>query len=359
MSGSSGKESLKIFPNELIIEILTWLPAKTLVRFRCVSKSWRVLISTTNLINSHLRKSSNRDDYAHHQVLFRCGTQFGKTWVPNYETRYFPLAPALFGDVNTPIESTLVEDPFMNSSEGGIVGCSNGIVCVCVKMDVFFWNPTIRKFKKLPKFHVPSEDWSYSEALFEYNEVYDDYQDQLSFFVRGKLYWKTGTGRRAEICYFDLKTETYGVLQHPDYGSGTFDSRFGVFEGGLVICCYYRTSHIDLWILKEERLRRFWTKVLLVPKLKDPSRKKYCVPIFMSKDGKILFGCSKFLALSDPMKKSVTYPRVKSFGEPFLVEVVVESLVLINDHDAKGPVKDTDLSIIEMMRHLHPHFHPV
>ncbi|CAI9117937.1 OLC1v1019429C2 [Oldenlandia corymbosa var. corymbosa] len=387
MSGTSDEESLKIFPDELIIEILTWLPAKTLVKFRCVSKSWRALISTPKFIKAHLRNSSKRDDYAHHRVLFRCGTEFGKTWVPNYETRYFPLAPALFGDVNTPIESTPVGDPVMNSSDVVIAGASNGIVCVSVKTDLFFWNPTIRKFKKLPQFLSPANQRGKKyHVLFEYNEVDDDYQVCLIdfgekcvalysgntnswrkiqgfpgefghryFFVRGKLYWGKGTARRIEIGYFDLKTETDGMLQQPDYGKGTFDLRVRAFQGCLAVFCYHRTSHIDMWIWKEQGLRQFWTKVLLVPKLKDPSRKKFCVPIFMSKDGKILFKYWKIMALSDPMKKSVTYPRVKSMGELWIVEVFVESLLLINDHDSKGPWKDTDLSAIDMIRHLAPH----
>ncbi|CAI9117931.1 OLC1v1019423C1 [Oldenlandia corymbosa var. corymbosa] len=366
ISGTSGKESLKIFPDELIIEILTWLPAKTLVKFRCVSKSWRALISTPNFIKAHLGNSSKRDDYAHHRVLFRCKKRFGKISVLQNDTRYFALAPAMFGDVNTPVESTPVEDPVMNSSEAIIVGASNGIVCVCVKGDIFFWDPTIRKFKELPYFLVSSkQNWGHRQACFDgktnswrKSQGIVGGLDQLAFLVRGKLYWKEGTGRKAEICYFDLKTETYGVLQQPDYGS-PFYLGLGTFEDSLSVICYHPRSHIDLWIIKEERLRRFWTKVLLVPTLKDPSCKKSCLPVFMSKDGKILFAFWKFLALSGPMKKSVTYPSVKSMGEAYQLEVLVESLVLINDHDAKEPVKDTDVSVIDMMRHLGPHFHLV
>ncbi|CAI9117935.1 OLC1v1019427C1 [Oldenlandia corymbosa var. corymbosa] len=307
--------------------------------------------------------------------------------MPNCDTRYFPLAPALFGDVNTPIESTPVEDDVINGSGAVIVGAANGIVCVYVKGDLYFWNPTIRKFKKLPQFHsLLSKQWGQCQVSFLYSVVDDDYQvclvnfgekciavysgnanswrkiqgfvgefGQRYFFVGGKLYWAKGTTRRVEISYFDLKTETFGVLQQPDYGKGTFDVTVRAFDGGLVVSCYHRTNHIDMWMWKEQGLRQFWTKVLLVPKLKDPNRKKYCRPILRSKDGKILFKYWKIMAHSDPMKKSVAYPRVKSIGEPWLIEVLVESLVLINDHDAKGPLKDTDLSALDMIRHYAPH----
>ncbi|PIA57647.1 hypothetical protein AQUCO_00600403v1 [Aquilegia coerulea] len=37
-----------LIPEDLVIEILLWLPVKSLVRFRCVCKFWEHLL-TTNL----------------------------------------------------------------------------------------------------------------------------------------------------------------------------------------------------------------------------------------------------------------------------------------------------------------------
>ncbi|CAI9117939.1 OLC1v1019431C1 [Oldenlandia corymbosa var. corymbosa] len=290
MSGTSGEKSFRTFPDELIIESLTWLPAKTLLRFRCVSKSWRSAILTPKFIKAHLRNSCKRDDYAHHRVIFRCGTSYGETKVLNDDIRYFPLAPALFGDVNTPIESTPVEDPVMNSSEGRIVGSSNGIVCVCVRNDVFFWNPAIGKFKKLPQFRTLSRKWELCRVMFEYNEVDDDYQvcivdfgeKWIALYSGNTNSWREIQGFVTESgpCYFFVRGKLYW-------------EKAGVFQGDLVVCCFHRTSHIDMWLWKEPGLRQFCTKVLLVPKLKDPSRKKFCVPIFMSKDGKILLSTGR------------------------------------------------------------------
>ncbi|CAI9117971.1 OLC1v1019465C1 [Oldenlandia corymbosa var. corymbosa] len=373
ISDSSFQKSLETLPSELIVEILTWLPAKTLVQFRCVSKSWRDVISSPKFIKSQLKKSSKRDDYARHTVLYRCAKTFGDTRLCSYDTWCFPLASVFFGDVDTTIESSLVEDPFINTRKAEIVAAANGIVCLMVKKDFYFWNPTIRKFKKLPRFHDLPKEAGQIQALFGYYEDEDDHQLCLLafrekwiavysgntntwrqirgfigrlgegyFLVRGKVYWGKGTSGKAKIRWFDLKTETYGVLQQPNYGKGTFDMVFGVFLDGLSVFCYHRTSHIDMWIMKENMGKQSWTKVLLVPKLKDPNREVSCQPVFMSKDGRILFDFWKFMALSDPKTKSVSYPRINPMGEPWLTEVVVESLFLVNDHDAKGPMKDPD-----------------
>ncbi|CAI9117974.1 OLC1v1019468C1 [Oldenlandia corymbosa var. corymbosa] len=381
ISGCTFEETLENLPNEVIIEILTWLPVKTLLQFRCVSKSWRDAISSPKFIKAQFKKSSNRDDYARHRVLYRCCKTLGDTRLCSFETRYFPVAPVFFGDINATIDSTLVEDPFINSCDAQIVAAAHGLVCVSRGKDFYFWNPTLRKFKKLPRFYDLPKEGGQVQILFGYNEDEDDHQVCLIafgkwiavysgntntwkripgfvggmregyFLVRGKLYWGKGTSGRGKICYLDLKTEAYGVLQQPDYGNGTFDMVFGAVEGGLDVLCYHRTSHIDMWMMKENGGKQSWTKMLLVPKFKDPSGRKCCQPVLVSKDGKIFFVYRKFMALSDPKTKLVTFPRVTPMGEPWLSEVVVESLFLVNDHDAEGPVADPGTNGLVMIQH--------
>ena len=46
------------FDDDIITEILLRVPAKSLIRFRCVCKSWRALISDPSFVQNHLRRVS-------------------------------------------------------------------------------------------------------------------------------------------------------------------------------------------------------------------------------------------------------------------------------------------------------------
>ncbi|EYU32835.1 hypothetical protein MIMGU_mgv1a023169mg, partial [Erythranthe guttata] len=57
-------------PEEIIEEILLCnLPVKTLLRFKCVSKQWRSLISSKHFVERHLAKNSSSLDHRKLVVL--------------------------------------------------------------------------------------------------------------------------------------------------------------------------------------------------------------------------------------------------------------------------------------------------
>ncbi|XP_057422711.1 F-box/kelch-repeat protein At3g23880-like isoform X1 [Lotus japonicus] len=75
---------LLCLPDELIIEILSWLPVKSLLQFRVVSKTWKSFISDPQFVKLHLlhRLSFRNADFEHTSLLIKCHTDdFGRPYI--------------------------------------------------------------------------------------------------------------------------------------------------------------------------------------------------------------------------------------------------------------------------------------
>ncbi|XP_062000664.1 F-box/kelch-repeat protein At3g06240-like [Rosa rugosa] len=49
-------------PPEIMDDILLWLPAKSLCRFKCVSKPWKAMISDTHFVKRHINRATENKD---------------------------------------------------------------------------------------------------------------------------------------------------------------------------------------------------------------------------------------------------------------------------------------------------------
>lgn len=134
-------------PVELISEILFKLPVKFLLQLRSVSKSWLSLISSPEFMKAHLLLSASNKDYTHHGVILKVATESGHS-VKDCCLRdllYHPVTEAF--DLDYPSKN-----PYNNL---WFVGSFNGLICLAIRLyygryDLFIWNPSIRKYKKLP-----------------------------------------------------------------------------------------------------------------------------------------------------------------------------------------------------------------
>ncbi|XP_015160574.1 F-box/kelch-repeat protein At3g23880-like [Solanum tuberosum] len=134
-----------------------------------------------------------------------------------------------------------------------IVGSVNGLICVAIeKKDLFLWNPSIRKLKKLPDSET-SYVFSYD---FEYDELHDDYKPGM--FVNGKLHWAITTKRFSnnnywDIIFVDLANGKWGDIEKPMGGEGNFVfiSCLSVLGNDLSMVSSQLISHLDLWVMKE------------------------------------------------------------------------------------------------------------
>jgi F-box interacting protein len=197
-----------ILPQELTTEILFHLPVKFLLRFHCVSKSSSALISDPDFIKTHFEINKER-------------TILVQTWTRN-NVEHFGLNHYLlnFSDENQPVE---VFPPLYHPEDllyhSKIIDCCNGLVCFRNRdgNETVIWNPSIRKYKKLPleptgRDLIPYCGFAIPHFAFGYDLVNGDYK-----FIKIMQYFKYVKGlhqiKRHQI-KSDIDVYVYSLKAH-------------------------------------------------------------------------------------------------------------------------------------------------
>ncbi|XP_021823370.1 F-box/kelch-repeat protein At3g23880-like [Prunus avium] len=125
-------------PEEIIVQILCWLPIKPLIRFSSVSKRWHYLIiKDPQFAQSHFKLASDRKTLTQRLLIST-----------DYQLRSLdPETPSFVDN-----DSSLHNLTFRHFSN--LLGCCNGLVCVDVdgyeKHDLSLWNPSTGFKHELP-----------------------------------------------------------------------------------------------------------------------------------------------------------------------------------------------------------------
>ncbi|CAN6720120.1 unnamed protein product [Malus baccata var. baccata] len=188
MAGDDGE--LPIFSSsndDIFVEIPSWLPVLSLLRFRCVCKSWRDLISTSQFVAKHRVHTNNNNKNV--LILFKRPYPLPHNWPPipfrfSRLTDYQSLKNVGSASASTATSSAIrssrrdLEDEFAFDTSlysSSLVGSSNGLICLLldwpwpprdyyrcyVNTRLLLWNPGTRTARKLPDI-----DW------FCYNPFY-------------------------------------------------------------------------------------------------------------------------------------------------------------------------------------------
>ncbi|XP_027116778.2 F-box/kelch-repeat protein At3g23880 [Coffea arabica] len=362
----SSSESMTFpdFPHEILVEILSRLPVKSLVKFKCVSKSWLSLTSNPHFIKAHLRISANKDDFRHHGLIFT-------VLPPNSHShlKQCSLRSALNVEMSS-IQVIDIDYPMKSPHKSvWVVGSCDGLVCIAIEEnDLFLWNPAIRKYKKLPDLAIRLKHGCYIIFGFGYDMLNDDYKvvaifcvfrggndyetevrvyslkhdswmrienfkggvplDDSGKYANGKLHWAASRGFDSnhswKIVSLDLGNESYGEVERPEYGDGVYDWTFGVLGGCLTVLCDYEWTRVDVWVMKEYGVRDSWSKVVSVPYLDDPEKSRYSFPVCLLKNGEILLVLGSGLVLYNPQSNTFKYRQINGVEE---VNMYAESLV--------------------------------
>ncbi|XP_062006362.1 putative F-box protein At3g24700 [Rosa rugosa] len=227
-------------PEEMTLQFLSRLPPKSLMRFKCIHKSWYALINNPKFIDKHLHLY-NKDSYTcfllKRSVVARTQTikeeiLFSFLYAPNHnddedshphcvvEDIYFPTAMGL---------KTKGHNIELPGSYGGetiyILGHCDGIICLVYHSGgLVFYNPSIREFKIIPPscltesfscvggfgYDPKCKDYKVVNIVPSGEDSYDHNQRLVIYPPRAEVYTLgTDSWRQIKIDYLETETTSF------------------------------------------------------------------------------------------------------------------------------------------------------
>lgn len=365
--------SLSTLPDEIIAEILSWLPVKSLIRFRCVCKSFKALFSDPQFIKTHLRKitSSSESKPNHYEKIVLTCVRPPYTLVKSC---------SLYSIYNESQTDAIELDHFSLRDKyhyTWLVGSCDGLLCMAAyntaeQNYVALWNPSTRVVYRLPGLGFGNKSEGYTCFGFGYDSNICDYKvvavfcfrnwgdsehktrvkvctlgtkswrriedfgygvpyDVSGKYVNGSLSWPAMCERDSRLAWIivslDLAKETYKEILQPDYGEDDYDSiSLGVVNGCLCMMCDIADS-ADLWVMKDFGVRQSWTKLLSIPYLDDPGVMQYSIPYYIADNGEVLMEGKDVLLIYNPKDGTFRYSVINGARRLVEAELYIETLV--------------------------------
>jgi hypothetical protein len=197
---SPTRSPMFFFPDDLLTEVLSLLPVKSLLRFKCVSKFWNTLISDPSFVNLHLKKSKTQNP---HLTLFTNHIKHIPGESPHgsddEHDEDFTIVPyPICHLLNKPL-FTLSFDPYYCLNNEGcsyLVGFCNGLICLDGESltDAYqeywlrLWNPSTRTIsEELGYFRYFSVKHEFFRFTFGCDTSTGTYKVVASCYIRDQL----------------------------------------------------------------------------------------------------------------------------------------------------------------------------
>ncbi|KAL0451452.1 UNVERIFIED_CONTAM: F-box protein [Sesamum latifolium] len=299
-------------PQDLIIEILSWLPPETLASFRSVSKWWCSIISDPKFVAKHQSHFGNslRNSNSNRIVIL----------TERHADPRAPLKLRLFPDNNPgtfPEHNMEIDLKKRGASVScRIMGSCDGLLCLasssCDYVGIQLCNPCVRWATRLPvhhftdefnpvdlyygigfvasvndykviklrrpitsRMHMPGAAAVFSVKAKSWKRLNVSVPPNIplgrSVFLHGFVHWLTCLpslyNNIKRIMLFDVCNEVFGELRLPELDrdldtNACADTSISVVRGSLcVLVAESRTDiRCDVWVMKEYGVVESWTK---------------------------------------------------------------------------------------------------
>ncbi|KAL2465219.1 putative F-box/kelch-repeat protein [Abeliophyllum distichum] len=220
---------------DVVIEILSRLPVKTLLRFMCVCKTWFTVVRSHSFSQKHLNMAladSNKDRLLIvHRSFNPCESFF-----------------ALFVNDEITLGTNLSFDTKRCRGNISVMGSCHGLFCIHYKEDDEFllWNPATRETKDIPNSSIPlpsNVDIDLYQVGFGFDSNTGDYKvvklmrklnmDQNCDYHVEVYTLSTNSWRKIEATVPDFVISSPSMF--PTYWNGTY-YWWGESDRDVIVC---------------------------------------------------------------------------------------------------------------------------
>ncbi|KAL2467653.1 F-box protein [Forsythia ovata] len=307
-------------PSHIIVDVLSRLPAPTILNCKLVCKKWLSLISTPEFAKLHLSRSTPglvvfqhervraevcrlfefEDDLDHADLHYdpvikfdlsvslgisrgatvQVGSINGMVCFRNFDREYDALCicnPITREYIALPVLDWLVKFPSQVTYGFGLSRISGQYKVVRIFHECVL-DPTTGAFSSIPKsechvYTLGTGSWrSIGGVPFAYN------CRSVGLFFNGNLHWVIQDLEGSElISCFNVEKESFQPFPCPFPGErhkGTLHS-LGVLAGCLCLCDNTSDSEIVIWVMKEYGLKKSWNKEFVISKMPDFAGESY------------------------------------------------------------------------------------
>ncbi|KAL8039714.1 hypothetical protein ABFX02_10G054200 [Erythranthe guttata] len=276
-------------PRDLVIEILTRLPSKDLCRLRCVSQSWRSLLTRdADFMSRHVELSKQKP-----LLLVRRYISDGTGELNNSKITVELTSMDLRGEVT---------DKFTRVIDGAVhafVTCGP-LSILCCMFSMYVCNPSIQQVARVPfrsNTRLYNVGFGYLPATKQYKIVhmfcrslvgngkmgceifsfgtqtgvgsgswrtigdcpFSAWTDEYPVCVNGIIYWALSSGwKDKSILSLDLEREEFSSISYPTHESKkySFLEYIGLMGSLCVVGFSAEASTMDIWMLKGNKKKK-------------------------------------------------------------------------------------------------------